>query len=216
MPILHGVCASPYVRKVKVVLAEKRIACDLNHLMPPEAREKHTDKSPLGKIPFFEDGDFVLPDSSCIVAYLERKHPEPPIYPADPEEYGRALWYEEYADTRLWDEALHAPFMQRIVMPMYGEETDEDEVQRTLAEGVPGIFDYLEGQVHGREYLAGDRFSIADIAVVSPFVNFFHAGEAIDTSRWPDLATYVERIQSRDSFQACLNEDQALFSSASS
>ena len=39
-----------------------------------------------------------IPDSSAICAYIERKHPEPPCYPSDAFDYGRALWIEEYAE----------------------------------------------------------------------------------------------------------------------
>ncbi|MCH7487516.1 MAG: glutathione S-transferase family protein, partial [Proteobacteria bacterium] len=50
-------------------------------------------KSPLGKIPCWEDGDYTLADSSCIIAYLEKAHPTPAIYPSEPKDLGRALWF---------------------------------------------------------------------------------------------------------------------------
>ena len=95
MPTLHGVSLSPFVRKVRVALAEKSIAYEQVPVMPFNQTDEYFAKSPLGKIPCWEDGEFVLPDSSAIIAYLERVHPEPALYPSDPKEFGRALWYED-------------------------------------------------------------------------------------------------------------------------
>jgi glutathione S-transferase len=49
--------------------------------------------TPLGKIPFARIGDRWLADSSVIVAYLDRLYPDPPMYPSDPWDYARALWF---------------------------------------------------------------------------------------------------------------------------
>ena len=74
--------------------------------------------SPLGKIPALTDGDATLPDSSVICAYLERKYPERPLYPSDPYAYGRALWFEEYADSALVAVIGPKIFFQKVVNPM--------------------------------------------------------------------------------------------------
>ena len=211
MPILHGANASPFVRKTRVALAEKGVAYDLDPVMPFGLPPEYIKKSPLGKIPCYEDGDFVLPDSSCIVAYLERTHPSPALYPSDPKEFGRALWYEEYADTKLV-ENLGAIFFQRVVKAgILKQEPDEDLVQKTLKEGIPPVFDYLEGEIGDREVLVGTHFTIADIATCSPFVNFMHGGESVNAKRWPRLAAYVERIHARPSFKALIEEEKAQF-----
>ncbi len=203
MPIIHGANASPFVRKTRVAFAEKGVSYELNPLMPFAPSPEYLKKSPLGKIPCFEDGDFVLPDSSCIVAYLERAHPNPPLYPSDPKEYGRALWYEEYADTRLV-ENLGAVFFERVVKAMLKQETDEARVKQVLAEGIPPVLDYLEGEIGDRDVLVGTHFSVADIAATSPFVNFAHGQEKVDAGRWPKVAAYVERIHSRPSYKAII------------
>jgi glutathione S-transferase len=71
--------------------------------------------SPLGKIPALRDGDRAFSDSSVICQYLERLHPEPAMYPKDPYEFARALWFEEYADTALIEVFGPKIFFPRIV-----------------------------------------------------------------------------------------------------
>jgi glutathione S-transferase len=206
-PILHGVNASPFVRKARVALAEKGIEYELVPVMPMGQTAEYKRISPLGKIPCYQEGDFALPDSSCIIAYLERKQPDPALYPSDPRQFGRALWYEEYADTRLV-ETLGTVFFNRVVKKMIGQEPDEAAIAASL-EAAPPVFDYLEAELADRQVLAGSHFSVADIAVSSPFVNFAHAGESPDPSRWPRLVAYLERNHSRPSFKALIEEEKA-------
>jgi len=207
---VHGVNASPFVRKVRVVLAEKQVAYELVPVMPIGVPDSFRRISPLGKIPCFEDGDYTLPDSSCICAYLEREHPEPPLYPHDSRDYGRALWYEEYADTRLV-EVCGTPFFERVVQArILGGEADEENVRDCLAEQLPPVLDYLEGELaRAGDWLVGGRFGIADVATASPFVNLRHAGEDVDPGRWPALRAWLDRTLARPSFHALVKEERA-------
>jgi glutathione S-transferase len=210
MPTIHGVSASPFVRKVRVALAEKGIDYELNPVMPIGQNPEYLRKSPLGKIPCYEDGAFVLPDSSCIIAYLERTQPKPPLYPEDAQQFGRALFYEEYSDSKL-TETLAPIFFQRFVQPRIFEKEPDEKLCLEKLEAAGPLFDYLEGELADREYLAGGRFSVADIAVGSIFVNFGYAGEKVDAKRWPRLAAYLARIHARPSFKALIEEERKSF-----
>jgi glutathione S-transferase len=215
MPKLHGVPPSPFVRKTRVFLAEKGIPYDLVQVtpMPPEnATPEFRQISPLGKIPAYTDGDFAISDSSVICAYLERANPSPALYPGDPQPYARALWFEEYADTRL-SETVGPAFFQRVIRKkLFKQDPDEDAVKKAL-DGIPAVFDYLEGQLGDDEYLVGNRFSIADIAVGSQLAQFGHAGESVDGARWPKLAAHAGRILGRPSFKECIAQEAAIFAS---
>lgn len=208
--VLHGAPASPFVRKVRVALIEKNVPYELKPVVPfppvnsaPEFRRM----SPLGKIPALSDGDFAISDSSVICAWLERKHPSPPLYPSDANEYARALWFEEHADSRLV-EAIGPVFFQRFVRKMlFQQEPDEEIVRKALTEALPPAFDYLEAQLDGVEWLAGGRFTIADVATASMCQQLRHTGESIDAARWPRLAAYAERVLSRPSFKSCLADE---------
>lgn len=209
MPILHGVNLSPFVRKVRVALAEKGIRYQQEPVMPFGLSEEFMKMSPLGKIPVYQEGDFALPDSSCIIAYLERVHPDPALYPEDPKQFARALWYEEYCDTRLV-EATVPVFFQRFVRPnVLKQDPDEAIVQEALTEKLPPVCDYLEGEIGDREVLAGSHFSVADIAATTTFVNMGFCGWSVDAARWPRLAAYVERVHARPSYKAIIEEEKA-------
>ena len=101
MITIHGSPVSPFVRKTLVCLIEKGVNYELNPISPFPAPESHLKISPLGKIPAMTDGDFALADSAAICGYIDRKHPEKPMFPTDVEDYGRALWFQIWADNEL-------------------------------------------------------------------------------------------------------------------
>jgi glutathione S-transferase len=215
MPKLHGANASPFVRKVRVVLAEKNLPYELVPLLPINPSPEFRRMSPLGKIPVYEDGEHVLPDSSVISAYLERAHPTPALYPKEPYEYGRALWFEEYGDTALLAEIGAKIFFPLVVGPRFlGREPNRELAEQTMRETLPPLLDYLESQLGGDGWIAGRDFSIGDIGIATQFVNLRHAGFGVDAARWPKLAGYVGRVHARPSFRALIEEEAPLFSDA--
>ena len=209
--IVYGGSVSPFVRKVRVMLAEKGLQYTLEQVNPFNPPPEFLRISPLKRIPVLRDTDHAepntLPDSSIICDYLEHKYPNPPLYPKDPFERARALWYEEYADSVVAQNIGRGLFFERIVKKMMRGQPDEAVCQKTLTTELPPLFDHLESEIGGKEFLAGGMFSIADISVATMLVNFEHAGETIDAKRWPKLAAYIARIHARPSFKALIAEE---------
>jgi glutathione S-transferase len=211
MPKVYGVSLSPFVRKVRVALAEKGVTYDVDPVVPVNVSPEYRKISPLGKIPAYQDGDVTLADSSVIIAYLERTKPSPPLYPSDPYDYARALWFEEYADGGLVPVIGAKVFFQKLVAPkFFNQPTDEAVVKKAVEEELPPMFDYLESQLgNGATTLVGKQFTIGDIAIGSMFVNFFHTGFGVDPKRWPKLAAYLAAVHERPSFRPLISEDRA-------
>jgi glutathione S-transferase len=216
MRIVYGANGSPFVRKVRVALDEKKLAFEQESIVPFNVSPEFRKISPLGKIPAFRDGDRTLADSSVICAYLERQYPEPPLYPSDPYDYARALWFEEYGDSALVAVVGGKIFFPKVIAPRFlGRPTDEAAVQKAIDEELPPLFDYLEAELaDGRDALVGGRFSIADIGIATQFVNLRHAGYGVDGSRWPRLARWVAAIHARPSFKKVIDEEAPFFGTA--
>jgi glutathione S-transferase len=216
--ILYGVKGSPFVRKTQVLLTEKGVDYTIEAVMPFPAPAWFREINPAGRIPVMRDTSVgtegaagTIPDSSAICAYIERKHPEPALYPVDAFDYGRAVWLEEYADSEMAGPIGLGMFRPMIFPPMSGKERDVELARKTLSEKMPAIFDYLESQIKGREFIVGDGFGIADISLATQFVNLHHAGGRVDGARWSALADYVTRMHARPSFAACIEDEQKLF-----
>ena len=132
------------------------------------------------------------------------------MYPQDPYDYARALWFEEYGDGGLVPVFGPKIFFKRVVGPRFmGKTFDDAEVQESIATELPPLFDYLEGQLQ-QEFLVGNNFTIADIGIATAFVNLHYGGVRTDAARWPRLAKYIDRILARPSFAKLLEEVKSM------
>ena len=210
MITIYGANISPFVRKVRVFLAEKNIQYKLEPVNPFAAGAEYRKLSPLGKIPAFQDGNVTLADSSVICAYVEKTNPQPGLIPLAPADYAQALWFEEYGDGGLAPVVGPEIFRQRVVMPLFFKQQGDDAVvQKAIAEKLPPLFDYLENTLGDRTTLVGSSFTLGDIGVATQFVNLRHAGVTVDAQRWPKLARYIAAIHGRPSFAAVIEEEEA-------
>ena len=212
--IVYGGSLSPFVRKTRVILTEKGVPYELDQVNPFSPPPAFLEISPLKRIPVLRDTDLpepnTLPDSSIIADYIEHKYPTPPLYPRDAFARAQALWFEEYADTVVATAIGPGVFFERVVRKMMRAQCDETIVAATIKDKLPKIFDYLNREIGSKTYLVGNAFSVADIAVATHFVNFGHAGEAVDAKRWPDLARYTQGILARPSFKAMIDEERPI------
>lgn len=189
--LIVGSFVSPYVRKVLAVLELKGLDYTVDPITPFFGGDEFSRLSPLRRIPVLVDGDFVLNDSSAIVAYLDESAPGQPILPTDPKDRARARWIEEYADSRLGDLIIWGLFYQLFVRRMvWKEEPDQARVDRVVTRELPEALDYLEDQAPEKGFMFGE-IGIADISIASFFRNAAYVDYRIDADRWPKLAAWV-------------------------
>lgn len=209
--ILYGNTLSPFVRKVLAFANEKSIEVELvaagMGAGPPEFKLA----SPFGKMPGFKDGDFLLCDSTAIITYLDALRPDPNLVPLEPKARARTIWFEEFGDT-IAVAAMGKMFFNRIVAPrLMGRDGDlaaADEAERSE---VPPILAYLENIIPASGFLIEDRITLADLAVASPFQNYFLAGGKLDAATYPKTAAYVEAILARPSYAPMIAAERAMF-----
>lgn len=213
---LYGVNVSPFVRKVRIVMAEKGLDYEhvsVNPMRPPDA---YREISPLGKIPAYTDGDKTLADSSVICAYIDAQHPEPPLYPADAYERACACWIEEFIDSGFTPKAGPNVFFPLVVAPAMMDRPVTDEVRagvdKAIAEELTPMWSYLEGEISGKDYFVANRFTIADLTVASIHLNLYLAGVDIEAQKFPALSSFVERMLARPSVKALLDEETPMWS----
>ena len=133
--------------------------------------------------PVLQIGGKVLGDSTEIIAELERRYPEPPLYPADSDARRRALELEEHFDEHLGPHVRRAALWELIKRPEYmgigklGQawfsngvrqryELGDDTAARSL-EKVHQALDLIEDTLDGRDHLVGDEFTVADLAAAA-------------------------------------------------
>lgn len=207
---VYGAPLSPFVRKVRLFLAEKALDYQLEIILPFGQPDWYRELSPLGRIPALKDGDFSLADSSVICQYLEERHPQPALLGRNAQERARIRWLEKYADYELAPLCTFTVFRNRALKPSMGQSCDESAVQTALQEKLPPHFDYLEKTLGSAAYFVGEQLSLADLAIACQLINMAHGGEQLDAQRWPNLAAHQQRILARASVQGVLPGEQKM------
>lgn len=206
---VYGAPLSPFVRKLRLVLAEKGLDYQLEIITPFGQPEWYRELSPLGRIPALKDGDFAMADSSVICQYLEDQYADlQPLYGQTPQQRAQIRWLEKYADYELAPLTTFAVFRNRVLKPTMNQPCDENAVQTALHEKLPAHFDYLENVLGDADYFVDNRLSVADLAFACQLINLEHGGEQLDAQRWPALAALLERIKARRSVQDVLPSEQ--------
>ena len=202
--LIIGNHVSPYARKVLVALAMKKVAFELDPIVPYFGNDAFTRLSPLRRVPVLVDGDFVIGDSTVICEYLEDAYPERPLYPRAPRERARARWIEEYCDSRMGESIVWKLFFQRVLGPhIWKQPTDEAVVAQVVNHDLPDIMDWLEANAPSDGFLFGEP-SMADITPACFLRNAAIALWRIDAARWPKSAAWIARVWQLPEFAATL------------
>jgi len=208
---IYGFPLSPFVRKVLVAAQEKGIEVELVPTNPQNPDDAFIACSPFKKIPAMDDNGFKLADSTAIVTYLDAKHPKAPLIPAEAQARGKAIWFEEVADTVLVPAGVPM-IVNRFLRPrIFGTEGDE-AAALAAEEAIKTPLGYLEGTVSDG-WLDGE-FSVGDISVASVIRTLGYAGWQLDGTEWPRLSGWYERVTSRPAWQAASKVEDRIFAAA--
>jgi glutathione S-transferase len=176
MPLVLYDCATaPSPRRARILLAEKGLAHDTVQIdlrSGEQLGEAYRLVNPQCTVPALrtEDG-LLLTDNAAIAAYLEARHPEPPLLGRTPAEKARVAswqWRVEFEGLMAIAEALRngSPAMARRALPGPVNYAQIPELAQRGLLRVQHFFDALEAQLSANEFVAGDAFSIADITAV--------------------------------------------------
>ncbi|WP_394172126.1 glutathione S-transferase family protein [Thalassotalea litorea] len=209
---LFGAPISPFVRKVRLVLAYKGLSYEQINVLPfaAEIPTEFKDNSPLGKIPLFKTGEDYISDSEVICAYLEKAFPEKPLLPKEPLDAARALWFSQYASSVMVTAIGAHLFAERVLAPfVFKRDPIESDIKLALETEIPAILNYLESQLQS-DFLVGNALTFADIMVGGMFMTLHYCNEQVDKTLYPKVSAYVERVHNEPVFANIIKEEKAM------
>jgi len=203
---LYGAMLSPFVRKVAVIATEKGVSWDLARGGPGSTDPDFLACSPLGKIPAIDDDGFTLADSTAIAFYLDGQYPDPKLIPDDPKLRGKAVFWDEFADTVLGASGLKILFNRLVGPKLLNVGGDESLALQGEAE-LPRWVDWFESQVPEEGWLLGEMFTLGDIAVASTFRTLAYVGHGVDAAVRPKTAAWHARVAARPAWAAVAEKE---------
>jgi glutathione S-transferase len=187
---LYDAARCPYCARVRIVLAEKGIDHTTVEIDLSDRPAWIYEKNPLGKVPVLEEDAWVLPESAVIMEYLEERYPGPALLPAGP---------SERADVRLWVWEHDRRFADDYYAFRRGEPREPLEAR----------FAELDRVLRERAYVAGDSYSLADIAYL-PWVLRARDLLHVELEPWPSVEDWLARLGQRPAVAAELDVVAAL------
>ncbi len=161
---------------------------DVDLLAGEHKKEPFLSLNPAGQVPVIEDGETVISDSNAILVYLARKY-APNWLPESTEAFAEV---QKFLSLAAGDIAS-GPATARLIT-VFGADLDADAAKRIAARA----FDRLEAHLEGREFLVGNRPTIADVAIYSYTA---HAPEGnVSLTPYPNIRRLLSSIEGLKGF----------------
>jgi glutathione S-transferase len=198
---VFGAAYSVYVRMVRLTLAEKAVAYELEELDiftpggPPS--DYLSNRHPFGRIPAFEHDGFRLYETGAIVRYVDEAFAGPPLQPSDPRGRARMNQIISLLDNYAYRTLVWDLFVERVRAPAQGRRPDEARIAAALPAAETCLDAVVELMADG-PYLAGPALTLADLHAAPMFIYARLAAEAAALlRRRPTLEAWLDRIVQR-------------------
>jgi len=210
MAKLYHVPLSPFCRKVRLVLAEKKIEVDL---IEERFWERHPDflrRNPAGKVPVLRMDGRTLSESGPICEWIEETVPEPVLMPDGPDaryEVRRLVnWFDDKFHNEVTSKLLYERAYKKITGAGYPDSTNV----KSGAKAIKYHLDYLAWLLDHRRWLAGDVMTLADFAAAAHLSSLDYFSD-VDWNRSEIVKDWYAKIKSRPAFRGILADQIAGF-----
>ncbi|MCS6878856.1 MAG: glutathione S-transferase family protein [Geminicoccaceae bacterium] len=202
---LYHVPLCPYSRKIRVALREKQLVCELVEVQPWLMEDWFVELNPAAEAPVLVDGDLVICDSRAIEEYLEEAYPQISLF-------GRTI--AERAETRRLVAWFDSKFAREVSDPLWREKVvkrwkragfPSSEALRRGAEAIRLHLAYIDWLYQERKWLAGDFFTMADIAAAAHLSVLDYLGD-VPWAEAQGAREWYAKMKSRPSFRPILLE----------
>jgi glutathione S-transferase len=204
MRLLYHQSLSPFCRKVRIALAEKKLEFELRLEPVWERRAEFLALNPAGDLPVLVERDgAVLADSQAIVEYLEETTLEPPLLGGTPLERAEvrrlAAWFDVKFNAEVTDNLVGEKVMSRLLRRGHPNSS----AIRAGHANIRSHLEYISFLMERRNWLAGDRLTLADICAAAHLSCVDYLGD-VPWDGYEDAKIWYARVKSRPSFRPIL------------
>lgn len=180
--------------RVRIVVAEKGVAADINFVDPNNLPEDLLALNPYHSLPTLVDRDLVLYEPNVINEYLDERFPHPPLLPVYP---------VARAKSRLMIYRIEHDWLTLIPQILKGKKTEADEARKTLREQLI----YVSSLLTDMPYFGNEEFSLVDCCLAPVLWRLPLYGIELPSQAKP-VIEYAQRLFARESFQSSLSDHE--------
>ena len=200
---LYHMPLSPFCRKVRLTLAEKRIEVELVEERYWEPSPDFLRRNPAGKVPILRMDSRVMSESQAICEYLEEAHPTPALMPRDAD--GRfevrriCAWFDDKFNAEVTSKLLY----ERITKKVIGQGYPDSKNVKAGSTRIKYHLDYMAWLLDQRRWLAGNEMTLADFTAAAHLSCLDYISD-VDWHRHAVVKDWYAKIKSRPAFRSLL------------
>lgn len=210
MAKLYHVALSPFCRKVRLVLAEKKIECELIEERYWDASSDFLRRNPAGKVPVLRLDGLTMAESTPICEYIEETYPDPPLLPQDPEERYETRRLVAWFDDKFHAEVTSKLLYERVNKKLMAQGFPDSTNVKAGAKAIKFHIDYMTWLLDRRKWLAGNAMTLADFAAAAHLSALDYISD-VDWHRSDAVKNWYAKIKSRPAFRNILADQVSGF-----
>ncbi len=204
MRTLYHLWLSPQCRKVRIVLLEKKIECELRVEKVWERREPFLALNPAGEVPVLVEPDgTALSDGNAICEFLEEIHPDPSLFARHALERAEVRRLVAWFDHKFNHEVTENLVGEKVMKRFLGLGEPRSRAIRAGLKNIHTHLDYIGYLIERRKWLAGEQVSLADFAAAAHLSTVDYLGD-VPWDEHEGAKDWYARIKSRPSFRPLL------------
>jgi glutathione S-transferase len=202
---LYHAPLSPFCRKVRLTLAEKKLEVELVEERYWEQSAEFMRRNPAGKVPVLRMGGLTLSESQAICEYIEETVPAPPLMPRDPaarfEVRRLCAWFDDKFNSEVTAKLLY----EKVTKKLAGQGTPDSRMVKAGASALKYHMEYLGWLLDHRRWLAGDVMTLADFTAAAHLSSLDFMGD-VDWERHRGVKDWYAKVKSRPAFRTLLTD----------
>ncbi|MDA9990437.1 glutathione S-transferase family protein [Paracoccaceae bacterium] len=200
---LYHFALSPFSRKVRLSLAEKRIEVELVEERYWEQSAEFLRRNPAGMVPILRLDGKNYTESTAICEYLEDLYPAPELMPKDIAEKYEVRRLVDWFDDKFYNEVTKKLLNERVIKKISGEGYPDSKNVKKGAKRIKYHLDYMAWLLERRRWLAGDIMTLADFSAAAQLSCLDYLSD-VDWNRSVAVKDWYAKIKSRPAFRNIL------------
>ncbi len=185
-----------YSHRVRIVLAEKGVAVEINDCDPNNLPEDLASLNPYNSLPTLLDRELVLYEPNVMMEYLDERFPHPPLLPVYP---------VARAESRLYMYRIQRDWCDLADVILTSEDADEaEEARKALRDSLVAV-----SPIFGeKDFFMSEEFTLVDCCIAPLLWRLEILGVELPEAQSKELIKYMDRLFERESFQLSLSEEE--------